>query len=169
VVLYRQHTTAAKEADRQDKLAGVIDYRTTHPEWLKTDHKEGFIVYPTSPPIGGPHHPQWQNCMGDVYTKPIDNGNAVHSLEHGAVWLTYQPETDRTAVAQLADHITGKDYTMMSPYPALSTMISLQAWGYQLTLTSLDLDAVDAFIAKYRIKASVETGSTCSGGVSTTG
>jgi hypothetical protein len=152
----------------ENKLAAVIDYRTTHPEWLKQDHKEGFIVYPMNPPAGGPHHPVWQNCMGDVYDKPIDNGNAVHSLEHGAVWITYQPATEASTVSQLESRITGREYTMMSPYPGQPTMISVQAWGYQLGLTGLDLDAVDAFIDKYRIKATVETGAACSGGETST-
>ena len=45
----------------------------------------------TNPPVGGAHNPTWQNCMGDVYAAPIANEHAVHSLEHGAVWITYQP------------------------------------------------------------------------------
>jgi hypothetical protein len=106
--------------------------------------------------------------MGDIYAKQIDNGNAVHSLEHGAVWITYQPATDDADVAKLASRIAGLDYTMISPYPGQATMVSLQAWGYQLPLTSLDLDAVDAFVAKYRVKATVETGAACSGGETST-
>ena len=38
------------------------------------------------------HNPHWQNCMGDVYTAPIANEHAMHSLEHGAVWITYRPD-----------------------------------------------------------------------------
>jgi hypothetical protein len=71
-------------------------------------------------------------------------------------------------VAKLTAQIRGQDHTMISPYPGQSTMISLQAWGYQLPLTTLDLATVDAFIAKYRVKASVESGAVCSGGDTST-
>jgi hypothetical protein len=47
------------------------------------------VDYPQSPPVGGPHNPIWQNC--GFYSKPVRDEYAVHSMEHGAVWITYSP------------------------------------------------------------------------------
>ena len=150
-------------------LTDLIDYRTSHPDWLKTDHQEGPISYPMVPPAGGPHHSRWQNCMGDVYDKPIDQGNAVHSLEHGAVWITYQPDIEKTEIETLASKVRGGQFIMMSPYGGLSTKVSMQAWGYQLKIIDIHDKRIDGFIARFRQKASVETGAACSNGETTTG
>ena len=173
VVVYRNRdkgttTTTAPTTEGGDPLAGLINYRDTHDDWLSRDHKEGTISYPMIPPAGGVHHTRWQNCMGNIYDEQIDNGNAVHSLEHGAVWITYKPGISSSDKTQLAERIRGKDYTMLSPYPGQSTLISLQAWGYQLQLTRVDLRVIDAFIAKYRLTASIEPGAACSGGDTST-
>jgi hypothetical protein len=171
VVVYRNRgggTTTTTPSETGDPLAGLVNYRETHNDWLSRDHKEGTIGYPMIPPAGGVHHARWQNCMGNIYDEQIDNGNAVHSLEHGAVWITYKPGISSSDKTQLTERIRGKDYTMISPYPGQSMLVSLQAWGYQLQLTRVDLRAIDAFIAKYRLVASIEPGAACSGGDTST-
>src|SRR5512135_382780 len=66
-------------------LDGVVTYDN-----LPRDHSEAPQQYPQTPPVGGVHSSVWQNC--GIYDQPIRNENAVHSLEHGAVWITYQPD-----------------------------------------------------------------------------
>jgi hypothetical protein len=160
--------------DKQDRtgegatLNGLIDYRTSNPSWLSSDHQTGEISYPMTPPAGGPHKSSWQNCMGDVYDKPIDNGYAVHSLEHGAVWITYRPDLDQATIDRLASRVRGQEYLMMSPYPGQAQPVSLQAWGYQLPMASAVMSDVDAFIKRFRKTASIETGAACSGGQTAT-
>jgi hypothetical protein len=90
-------------------------------------------------------------------------------LEHGAVWITYRPGLAPADVARLASKVRGKNYTLTSPYSGLDHVISLQAWGYQLKLDSAEDPRIDQFLAKYRMTASVETGASCSDGVTTTG
>ncbi len=53
-------------------------------------HLEEPVTYTENPPVGGVHNPVWQNC--GYYAAPIPNETAVHSLEHGAIWITYQPD-----------------------------------------------------------------------------
>ena len=47
---------------------------------------EGPTSYEQDPPTNRGHSPSWQNC--GFYSFPVQNENAVHSLEHGAVWTT---------------------------------------------------------------------------------
>lgn len=154
--------------DNGTDLSAVVNYRETSPEALSPDHVSGVVTYPMSPPAGGPHYIQWQNCNGDVYPEPIANGNAVHSLEHGAVWITYRLELAGPEVEKLAERVRGQEYMMLSPYPGQTPRISLQAWGYQLAVESPDDPAIDEFIKRYRVTASLEPGAPCGGGITDT-
>jgi hypothetical protein len=121
-----------------------------------------------TPAAGGPHHQVWQRCLGDVYTTAIDEGNAVHSLEHGAVWVTYQVGTTAAEVEKLAVRVRSNDYLLMSPYDGQPSRVSLQAWGYQLRVDSVDDPRIDAFIKRFRQTASMEPGVPCSSGTTST-
>lgn len=157
-----------RHQNQDQDLTGLVDYRTTNPEVLSQEHRTGDIDYPMTPPAGGPHNPSWQNCVGDVYAAPIEDSHAVHSLEHGAVWITYRPDLAPAEVAQLANRVRGQSYLMLSPYPGQAAPISLQAWGYQLTVDKADDKRIDTFIQRYRETATIEPGAPCGGGVTTT-
>jgi len=52
------------------------------------NHRQGQIDYPgKKPPSGGDHNPVWLTC--GAYSQQPPDEYAVHSLEHGAVWITY--------------------------------------------------------------------------------
>jgi hypothetical protein len=108
------------------------------------------VKYDTSPPTGGNHSQVWADCSGTVYPNQIANENAVHPLEHGAVWITYRPGLAAGSVATLAKLVTGQNYTLMTPYAGLKTPISLQAWGYQLFVNSASDPRIVAFIKALR-------------------
>ncbi len=148
----------------------LVNYRETRPEILTREHVMGDINYPVTPPVGGNHHPMWQSCMGDVYDERIPDEHAVHSLEHGAVWITYDPErVTADDIRLLAERVEGIDFMMLSPYPGQESPISLQAWGYQLRVATATDERIDRFIQDYRITASIEAGAACSAGVNITG
>ncbi len=113
-------------------------------------HVTSAVKYNMSPPIGGNHSQVWADCSGTVYAKQIANENAVHPLEHGAVWITYRPGLDAASIAKLAKLVTGQNYTLMSPYAGLKTPISLQAWNYQLFVNSATDPRIAAFIKALR-------------------
>lgn len=156
--------------DGGGEVSGLIDYRTTSPDDLSQEHRpDGTAIrYPMRPPAGGPHYAKWQNCNGDVYAAPIEDGNAVHSLEHGAVWITYREGLPAAEVERLAERVRGQSYLMMSPYQSLSSTVTLQAWGYQLVVDDVDDEQIDEFIRRYRQTASIEPGATCGGGLTAT-
>lgn len=109
------------------------------------------VAYDQSPPFGGPHDQVWANCSGTVYDKAVRNENMVHGLEHGAVWIAYNPDKIKGgALDTLKSKVEGQPYMMLSPYPGLDKPISLQSWGHQLKLDSADDERVDQFINSLR-------------------
>lgn len=155
--------------ERAAKIEGIVDYRAQKPAWLTATHKQGVLPYAVNPPVGGDHNPTWQRCMGDVYDAPIANEHAVHSLEHGAVWVTYNPSLPKDQIKLLEDRVKGREFTMMSPVENLDKPISLQAWGYQLKVDNANDPRIDPFIRALRQNATQEPQAVCSGGVNVTG
>lgn len=151
------------------KINGVHNYRKEDPKWLTNRHVEGELTYKVSPSVGGDHNSIWQNCMGDIYTQEIPEEHATHSLEHGAVWITYRPDLPADQVAKLQEKVQGRDFMLMSPYPNLDSPITLQAWGFNLKVDSADDKRIDEFIKAFRKEASIERGAGCSGGNTQTG
>jgi hypothetical protein len=93
---------SASWADKAADIKGIVNYRAQkNPQIDARNHKDGTLTYVTNPPVGGDHNPVWQNCMGDIYAEPIANEHAVHSLEHGAVWVTYKQGLGADQVDQL--------------------------------------------------------------------
>ncbi|WP_431909698.1 DUF3105 domain-containing protein [Micromonospora carbonacea] len=157
--------------DRAADISGIVNFRKTDPDSLKYEkHQSGTLQYKYSPPVGGVHNDAWQNCMGDVYDAPIANEHAVHSLEHGAVWIAYRPDLPADQVTKLRERVQGQEKLMLSPYEGLDKPISLQAWGYQLKVDNADDSRIDEFIKTLRVNASVEGPTAlCNQGVTATG
>ena len=80
-------------------------------------HILGDVDYDQTPPAGGQHHDVWQNC--GFYDEPVRDENAVHSLEHGAVWITYQPDLPQEQIEKLSDLAQSNRFVLVSPYPDL--------------------------------------------------
>ena len=109
-----------------------------------------------------PHNPIPQTCQ--VYTQPLADEHAVHSLEHGAVWVTYRPDLPADQIAALASKVQGNPYRMLSPYPGLDKPITLQAWGRSVSADKASDSQVDAFLDAYTSGPQApERGAACSG------
>jgi hypothetical protein len=144
-----------------EPIAGVVDH-----EHQERDHVEHEIEAGDLPPVGGSHNPAWQNC--GIYDEPVSVENAVHSLEHGAMWIAYRPELPAEEVETLRDLARGEDFVLMSPYPGLRSPIVLTAWETQLELESADDERIPEFIERYQQGPTTpELGATCQDGVGT--
>ena len=130
-------------------------------------HTAGRVTYRETPPVGGLHNVVWQNC--GIYDAPIHNEHAVHSLEHGAVWITYRPGVDAAAINRLRT-LAADDYMLLSPYPGLQAPVVASAWNHQIELDGADDPRLPQFVARYKNNPSTtpEFGASCSGGTSTT-
>ncbi|MGW1210220.1 DUF3105 domain-containing protein [Streptomyces sp. NPDC002499] len=134
---------------------------------LGRTHVAKTVKYPTEPPVGGNHNQVWMNCNGDVYSKALNNMNAVHSLEHGAVWVTYTSKASKADVDALAAKVKKTPYTLMSPDDKQPDPIMLTAWGKQRTVTSASDPNVDKFFAEFvQGKQTPEPGAACTNGLS---
>lgn len=134
-------------------------------------HVVGVVQYDHTPPAGGAHSAEWLNC--GVYAQPAPNENAVHSLEHGAVWITYRPSLSSTEIASLQlfveSHYDGAQrYLLLSPYPNLPAPVVASAWGAQIRLTGASDPRLAKFVSHFIGGAQGgELGAACSGGVGT--
>lgn len=133
---------------------------------LARGHPSGTVAYAQTPPAGGNHATAWVNC--GIYDKAIPDEAAVHSLEHGAIWVTYRPDLPADQVAALRDAVRGEPYGLLSPFPDLPDPVVATVWGTQLRLQSAGAPELASFIAKYADAVSApEPRGACTGGIGT--
>ena len=129
-------------------------------------HTEGSVDYAQTPPAGGEHNSVWQNA--GFYNEPVKSENAVHTIEHGAVWITYSPDLSKQQVDKLRDLANNRDCVLVSPYEGLDSPVVASAWGKQLKLDNADDPALKNFVGSYlRGPQTPEPGAACTGGVGT--
>ena len=123
----------AGKVNSPSDIAGLATYKYASGQ----QHVTTPVDYKESPPVGGPHDPYWADCTGTVYTVDIRHENAVHALEHGAVWVTYNPKKVSSAdIKTLATLVTNQPGRLMSPYAGLDSAISIQSWNHQLKVSN---------------------------------
>jgi hypothetical protein len=133
--------------------AGVETFTITN-----TDHTTDPVQYPQDPPAGGPHDPTPLAC--GAYDTPVRNENAVHSLEHGAVWITYRPDLSASDVSDL-DRFARQSEVIVSPYLGLDSAVVLTSWGTQLRLDAVDDTVITQFIGAFKNRTAPEIAATC--------
>jgi hypothetical protein len=151
--------SAEREAQAEQEIEGVEAF-----DDLTFNHVTTAVDYAQTPPAGGDHNAAWLNC--GVYSEPVPDENAVHSLEHGAVWITYDPELPADQVATLEEMAANQSYVLVSPYEGLDSVVAVSAWGYQLKVDSADDERLPVFVQKYLLNPELaEVGAPCSNGV----
>jgi len=148
-------------ADRLDETFGGL----TVDDNLEANHVAGRVSYPgvtTLAPDGGNHNEIPQTCA--VYTAPIVPEHAVHSMEHGAVWITYRPDLPADQIEVLQGLAEGNSYRILSPYPGQATPVAVQAWGRRLQAESASDPRVTKFVDDYTNGPQTrEVGAACQG------
>ena len=129
------------------------------------DHVDWDVEYSASPPAGGPHSGWWQNC--GFYTEPLREEHAVHSLEHGAVWVTYTDDAASEDLNYLKRFAGQNSHLLVSPYSRQDTTFVLSAWGRQLALDSTSDPRFIRFMETYLRDGPTapEPGAACFGGI----
>jgi hypothetical protein len=164
IALTGHRPTGAGSPDAASSVAALPGLKTFS---NTAEHVQGPVSYAQTPPVGGPHSPVWLNC--GIYSEPVPNENAVHDLEHGAVWVTYDPALPAAEVAKLRD-LMPSTYTVLSPYPGLPAKIVLSAWNAQVRVSSASDARIPAFFERYWKSATApEPGAPCTGGLDAPG
>ena len=153
-----------RQADIVEAAAGDIPGVQTFTD-LSATHVQQPVQYEQTPPVGGDHAGVWANC--GTYSEPIPSELAVHSLEHGAVWVTYDPDLPGEQVQRLTDLAEGNAYVLLSPFEGLPEQpVVASAWGTQLALETADDPRLEQFLVKYQQgEQTPEPGAPCTGGV----
>ena len=140
--------------DTPEETTMAVEQPAKPPEGVKSydvgsggRHTEGSVDYAQSPPAGGEHNPIWQNCS--FYEEPVRSENAVHSLEHGTVWITYLPNLPQDEIERVRDLAQNNGYVLASPYPDQDSSVVASAWGKQLTLESAEDPDLERFVRAY--------------------
>lgn len=164
-----------KEVPDTSGISGVLAWSTEgwpadgadHPGALQHDHVSGPVRYAVTPPVGGPHSTVWMNA--GIYTAPIPPERAVHNLEHGAVWITYDPTLSAEQVAALTAFADKQSlipepsqaggagdranrFIDLSPWAGntLPSPIVLSSWGHQLRVESPADPRMQQFVDTFR-------------------
>lgn len=139
---------------------------------------EGVVVFPRPsrghdntvsydfgglPPVGGIHNDTWENC--GIYDEPVEGKHAIHSMEHGAVWITYRPDLPADQIESLKERARGESFVLLSPWPDQTSPVVLTAWGVQLSVDAASDGRIDQFVKKYEVGPQTpERGATCQRG-----
>lgn len=111
-----------------------------------TANPADLIIPEGQPPAGGPHFPTPQQA--GAFPEPIQDGNVIHSLEHGMIWISYNK--DKASAADIAKLTSiqkahSRD-VVLSPRPENSMAIAVVSWGRLLRLDAIDEKAINDFI-----------------------
>jgi len=184
-------TTAAEEADPEEaelaraqvgknEITNMIPADGKRPDRarpLPENPPEGIEVYPATtnrsvkgpirydrqPPTSGDHASIWQDC--GFYGEPIQNRFAVHSLDHGVIWITYRPNLPPGQVDKLRPY-GEKNYVIVSPYPGQDAPVIATSWRVQLELDGAGDPRLRKFVDQFRISEIAPlSGNRCVGGV----
>ncbi|MGA0237457.1 MAG: DUF3105 domain-containing protein [Acidimicrobiales bacterium] len=139
------------------ELGVVVEYEAT-----AVDHVLCDVEYSTSPPTSGAHFPVWQAC--GFYTEPIRDETAVHSMEHGAIWIAYDPNLPGAAIEAIAALVATDGHYLAAPYPGLVNPIVVSAWQRQVAVEDISAPVVARFAEAQLGRVSEtapEAGATC--------
>lgn len=156
------------QAGRASQAAGCTEAREVQPypgdpslDRTHVDALPRLSTYRTQPPTSGPHFSA--TLAEGVYTTPPVMGQAIHSLEHGAAIIWYDP--DRADAQELAriqtffDQAGNRNHVIVAPYDypdegeagrlPEGTAMALTAWHRMQTCRQVSLPVAFAFVYRY--------------------
>jgi hypothetical protein len=96
------------------------------------------VEYNSNPPSSGSHFAKPQ--PGGYYDKPVQVGNLVHSLEHGAVIVWYKPDISKADIEKIKSAFDSASASkkIMVPGENLDVPVALTSWTRILKLNTID-------------------------------
>jgi hypothetical protein len=114
-----------------------------------TKEQVASTQYNSNPPTSGPHLPTW--VRPGIYTEPQEEGELIHSLEHGYIIISYASAAAQL-VPQLEDTVRKKGLKklIVVSRPQLDAPIALTAWTYIDKMNEFDAERIERFIDFHR-------------------
>ena len=120
---------------------------------VATHDPAGIPIRDGDPLPGGRHNPIPQ--APDFYEAPIQDGAAIHALEHGLIWIPYQPDLvtpeDIEVLRAIQDRF-GRDL-IVSPRPQNESAVAALSWGRILRLDFADDELLRDFVRSNRARS----------------
>ncbi len=112
----------------------------------------GSLKYNTNPPTSGPHRPS--AAPAGFYNEKPEAGLLVHSLEHGAIVVYFDPsratEEEKKSLRSFTKANTGMWASVLAiPATEYEAPFILTTWTKIMKLEKYDPKVVQAFIAEY--------------------
>jgi len=111
------------------------------------DGTEPSVPYNSNPPTSGDHYAKPADW--GVYNKTLPDGQLVHNLEHGGIWISYKSSVDADTVAKLQDFAKRYNLIIVEPRDKDDAPIAFAAWGHLQNFDSFDEAAMVKFISAY--------------------
>ena len=155
---------------REDGLAGVRADLVPGARPLTAVHVTDAVNYNgySNPPTYGPHHPFQRDAQNNsitprptgVYETEQPDEDMVHGLEHGHVWISYNPTLisngDLAALKQFVADGGTNTGVIMTPRAANNHAIAVASWARLLTLDAFDDAPIREFVELNRGKSDGE-------------
>jgi hypothetical protein len=120
--------------------ASCADLQTPEVSPTNAHHPADEITYSQHPATAGDHDPTPLDGQPRIYTTPVVEARAVHSLEHGSVIMYYRASGEPGGLPQpvidaLGPIATSSRATYLIPYPDLptGTALAYTAWNKLVT------------------------------------
>jgi len=96
------------------------------------------LDFNSNPPTSGRHFAKWTTA--GFYDKSQEDGNLVHSLEHGAVIVSYKSDLPKDDVEKIKSFFSSVSVSkkIMVPRDNLDVPVALTSWGRLLKLQTID-------------------------------
>jgi hypothetical protein len=105
--------------------------------------------YTSDPPTSGPHYTQ--TVRSDFREEALPDQNIIHNLEHGDIWISYNPRIPDAIREDLKQFGAAK--VVITPREANETDIALAAWGrldtFNVEGDTLPIERIEDFIKRY--------------------
>ena len=125
--------TSLPDNGPEPSTAALLGEEVPHAQASHVRGADELILPESVPPVGGPHfgHDLGGPLSASVYDEPVPEGNVIHSLEHGMVWISYNPDlVDAEVMRMLLDVAdTHSRDVILSPRPTNEMAIAAVSWG----------------------------------------
>lgn len=109
------------------------------------------VDYQTNPPTSGSHLAEAEKW--GIFSNEIDDMAAVHSMEHGGIWISYKDISQEEIVILEEVGKQNSQSTVVSPRSGNDSKIVIASWGKMVKLETAEKALIQKYIDTYKNQA----------------